>query len=79
MVIKMKRIIYIQLLNEGSVAYRPVSSLEIEKNIFRVDGSEIYNPEDEEWEFPPGTYVIVEKQIRGGEKVLIAIKELSQF
>jgi len=79
MVIKMKRIIYIQLLNEGSVAYRPVSSHEIGKNIFRVDGSEIYNPEDEEWEFPPGTYVIVEEQIRGGEKVLIAIKELSQI
>lgn len=79
MVIKMKRIIYIQLLNEGSVAYRPVSSNEIGKNIFRVDGTEIYDLKHEEWEFPPGTLVIVEEQIRGGEKVLIAIKELSQI
>lgn len=75
MVNNMKRIIYIQLLNEGSVAYRPVSSYEIGNNIFKVDGSDIYDPDDEEWEFPPGTFVLVEEQIKEGKKVLIAIRE----
>lgn len=77
MVNKMKKIIYIQLLNEGSVAYRPVSAYEIGNNIFKVDGSDIYDPDDEEWEFPPETYVLVEEQIKDGKNVLIAIKEQS--
>ena len=73
----MKKIIYIQLLNEGSVAYRPVSAVEIEENIYKIDGSECYNPEDEEWEFLPNTYVLAEKKELSGRIVLVAIKELS--
>jgi hypothetical protein len=73
---KMKKTIYIQLLNEGSIAYRPVSACAIKKNIYKVDGSECYNPEDEEWEFLPGTYVLVEEQNLSGEKVLVAIKNI---
>lgn len=77
MVNKMKKIIYIQLLNEGSIVYRPVPSYEIGNNIFKVDGFEIYDPEDEEWEFPPETYVLVEEQIRDGVNILVAIQERS--
>lgn len=50
----MKKIIYVQLLNEGAAAYRPVSAYLIERSIYKIDGSEYYNPEDEEWEFLPG-------------------------
>ncbi len=71
----MKKIIYIQLLNEGSIAYRPVSAYEIKKNIYKIDGSECYNPEDEEWEFLPETYVLVEKRHLGDKNVLVAVKE----
>jgi hypothetical protein len=71
----MKRIIYIQLLNEGSVAYRPVSAYLIGENIYKIDGSECYDPNDEGWEFPPNTYVIVEERKLSGEDVLVAIKE----
>ena len=71
----MKKIIYVQLLNEGSVAYRPVSANEITENIYKIDGSECYNPEDEEWEFLPGTCVLVEKQNLSGGAVLVAIRE----
>ena len=69
-----KKIICVQLLNEGSVAYRPVSAYLIEKNIYKIDGSECYNPEDEEWEFLPGMYVLVEEKKLSGENVLVAVK-----
>ena len=62
------------MLNEGSVAYRPVSAYLIEKNIYKIDGSECYNPEDEEWEFLPGMYVLVEEKKLSGENVLVAVK-----
>jgi len=73
----MERIIYIQLLDEGTKVYRPVPACEIENNIYEVGGFEIYNPEDEVWEFPPGTYVLVEAQNLDEENVLVAIKAQS--
>ena len=75
MVIEMKKTIYIQLLNEGSVAYRPVLADEIEENVYKIDGSECYNPDDEEWEFLPNMCVLVEKKYLSGGIVLVAIKE----
>lgn len=71
----MKKIIYVQLLNEGSVAYRPVSAYLMKKNIYKIDGSECYNLEDEEWEFLPGMYVLVEEKELSGENVLVAVKK----
>jgi len=73
----MERIIYIQLLDEGTKVYRPVPSCEIENNIYEVGGFEIYDPEDEVWEFLPGTYVLVEEQSLDEENVLVAIKAQS--
>ena len=71
----MEKIIYIQLLDEGTVVYRPVPAIEVAKGIFEIMGSDIYNPEDETWEFPPSTQVLVEEKSLGGENVLVAIKE----
>jgi hypothetical protein len=71
----MVKTIYIQLLDEGTRVYRPVPAIEIREGIYEVKGLEIYNPEDEIWEFPPNTCVIVEKQNFDGENVLVAIKE----
>ena len=71
----MEKNIYIQLLEEGTIVYRPVPALEVKNNIYEVRGSEIYDPEDEVWEFSPGTYVLVEEQNLNGENVLVAIRE----
>lgn len=73
----MEKNIYIQLLEEGTKVYRPVPAIEIENNIYEVQGFEIYDLEDEVWEFLPGTYVLVEEQSLDGEYVLVAIKEQS--
>lgn len=71
----MEKNIYIQLLEEGTKVYRPVPAIEIENNIYEVQGFEIYDPEDEVWEFLPGTCVLVKEQILDGNNVLIAIKK----
>ena len=71
----MERNIYIQLLEEGTTVYRPVPAIEIECFVYEVQGLEIYDPEDEVWEFTPGTHVFVEEQNLNGENVLVAIRE----
>lgn len=73
----MEKIIYIQLLDEGTKVYRPVPACEIGNNIYEVNGFEIYDPEDEVWEFSPGTYVLVEEQKLDEKIVLVAIKQQS--
>jgi len=73
----MENKIYVQLLEDGTKVYRPVPANKIENGIYEVAGFEIYDPEDETWEFPPGTHVVVEEQNLEGETVLVAIKEQS--
>jgi hypothetical protein len=70
----MEKNIYIQLLEEGTKVFRPVPAIELEKNIYEVKGQDIYDPEDEVWEFKPGTYVVVEEQKFDGDLVLVAIR-----
>lgn len=68
--------IYIQLLNEGTISYRPTISEEISENVFRVMPTEDYDPEDETWEFLPGDIVICRPEVKSGpegkETVLVA-------
>lgn len=70
----MKKSIYIQLLDEGTKVYRPVPALEIEQNVYKLEGFEMYDPENETWEFLPGTCVLVEEQRLEGGVFLVAIK-----
>lgn len=67
--------IFIKLLDEGTKVYRPVPAIKIENHIYRIGGFEIYDIEDEIWEFLPGIIVYVEEQVLNGEKVLVAIRE----
>jgi hypothetical protein len=66
--------IYIQLLGEGTKVYKPVLCSLIEENIYIVGDLENYDAEDEIWEFPPNTFVIVEEQKIGGKNILVAIR-----
>lgn len=68
-------IVYVQLLNEGTKVYRPVSAVKIDDNVFELGGFEIHDPADEDWEFLPGSCVIVEEKELSGRKVLVAVKE----
>jgi hypothetical protein len=65
-------VIYIPLLNEGTPVFRPAKGLRLNKNIFKVLTDGEYDPEDEDWEFPPETVVICEKESMNGEELLVA-------
>jgi hypothetical protein len=51
------QIVYVQLLNEGTPAWRPTRARFIKDDIYELLPTEHYDPEDEEWEFVPGTIV----------------------
>jgi hypothetical protein len=79
----MEYIIYVELLDEGSVAYRPVIATHIQDNIYRINHSDYdinyteYDTEDEKWEFSPNTIVrVVEKtDKRNNAKFLLAVEK----
>ena len=62
-------IIYIQLLNEGTDCYRPVRAVKLGniENAYKILEDNIYDREDEEWEFEPGTNVYVEEKTLFGD------------
>ena len=64
--------IYIPLLNEGVPVFRPTRGEIIAGNTFKVLPSPDYDPEVEEWEFPPGTIVKCRVEVREGKRLLIA-------
>lgn len=49
--------IYVQLLNEGTKVYRPAPAFSVGPNVVIILLPDTYDPEDEEWEFKPGTTV----------------------
>ena len=66
--------IYVKLLDEGTDVYRPVMARKIAENIYKLEGLNIYDPDDENWEFAPESYVEVTEKSVNNEKVLIAVK-----
>lgn len=64
--------IYIQLLDEGTRVFRPTNALILEGGRFRVLPTPNYNPNNENWEFPPGTVVICETVTKQGKTFLYA-------
>jgi hypothetical protein len=70
---KIKKLIFIPLLNEGTEVGRPTYGELISDNIYRVLPTEGYNSEDESWKFPPYTLVICDVEENSeGHRVLIA-------
>jgi len=67
-------IIYVRLLNEGVDVYRPVSAIQIDKNLYKIPEDTLYDAEDETWEFLPGSSILVSEKQIGNETVLVAIR-----
>lgn len=72
----MEKYIYVQLLGEGTKVYRPVRASVISDKFYEIEGFDTYDPEDEIWEFTPGTRVVVEEQNLNGKMVLVAVKKI---
>jgi hypothetical protein len=69
--------IYIPLLDEGTPVVRPTQAVTLSGDLFRVLATPNYDPDDEHWEFLPGSVVRGVLEQRGGEKILVA-RELAK-
>ena len=69
-------VVYVQLLGEGTVVYRPASAEPLGANVVRLLKPESYDPEDEDWEFKPGTTVRVEPRSLSEGDVLAAVSRV---
>jgi hypothetical protein len=69
--------LYVQLLDEGTVCYRPTEAISLGAGLFRLLPTPNYDPEDEVWEFLPGSVVKAEtRALRRGvasEECLVAV------
>jgi hypothetical protein len=68
-----KVVIYVRLLGEGTEVFRPVQALELGNGLFRLEATSDYDPEDEIWEFVPGSDVRGEVRPFDSGQHLVAI------
>jgi len=67
-----QRTIYVALLDDGTDVWRPVDAKEIREGLFRIVSAPS-NPDDECWEFEPGSLVRCEERQLSGGSVLVAV------
>jgi hypothetical protein len=65
--------VYVRLLNEGTVVYRPAEAVLVGLGAARLLAPPDYDPEDEEWEFKPGSVVRIEGRTLEGKEVSVAV------
>ncbi len=65
--------IYVRLLDEGTEVFRPAEAEPLPDGCFKLLPTEGYDPEDEKWEFPPGSIVRAHQQKRDGEFIWVAV------
>ena len=68
--------VYVPLLNEGTSVVRPTQGVKLGENLYRVLPTVDYDPNDEEWEFSPGSVVECVVETRGGKEILVARKKV---
>jgi hypothetical protein len=66
------RTIYVPLLEEGTPVVRPTQGVPLGNDVYRVLATPNYSPEDEKWEFPPGSIVRCKFEVRSNEEILVA-------
>jgi hypothetical protein len=66
--------VYVNLLDEGTPCSRPTKAIALGDGLFKLLPTRDYDPEEESWEFVPGSIVrgITERQ-EGGKSYLLAV------
>ena len=64
--------VYIPLLNEGTDVFRPTTGVFVGPDTVRIEALDDYDPDSEEWEFPPGSEVRCVAEFRSGRQILVA-------
>lgn len=75
---KMTTEIFVPLLEEGTPTIRPTQAIPLGNGTYKVLPTPDYDPEDEVWEFLPGSVVqcdMIEDMIEGGN-ILRAYKKI---
>lgn len=66
-------IVFVQLLDEGTVVYRPTEAVDLGSGRYRLLPTPDYDPDDETWEFLPNTVVVCSfRTFSNGEARLVA-------
>jgi hypothetical protein len=58
-------------------AYKPVQALSLGNGLYRILPASDYDPEDAEWEFPPGSIVRCEERQHHQKRYLQAIEKIA--
>ena len=66
--------IYIALLDEGTNVWRPAPARKVGDSTYEVLRPSDYNPDDEQWEFPPGSVVECVSRTDPGGNWMIAVR-----
>ncbi|GAC1314791.1 MAG: hypothetical protein NVSMB14_15070 [Isosphaeraceae bacterium] len=72
------REVFVPLLNEGTHVLRPTQAMALGGMRFRLIEPAGYDPDDEQWEFPPGSAVECRVEILSGSEVLVAHSRVSE-
>jgi hypothetical protein len=65
--------IYVRLLDEGTDCTRPTQGVVLEDGLIQLLPTDNYNPDDEHWEFLPGSIVRAKEVRNAGSSYLIAV------
>jgi hypothetical protein len=66
--------LYVALLDEGIDVWRPTQAEKLPDGSYKLLPTPDYDPEDEKWEFPPGSQVIAERKQLSSGNVLTAVR-----
>lgn len=70
--------IHVRLIDEPVEVWRPTLAELVREGVFRVLPTSDYDPNDEEWEFVPGTLVSIQERVdeEGSHLVAVSIEGL---
>ncbi len=64
--------VFVELLDEGTTCLRPTFAVILRDGTYRLLPTPAYDPDNEHWEFPPGTVVRCRRERWSSGEVLVA-------
>lgn len=64
--------VYVRLLDEGTMVYRATTGILVGADTYLLKAPLGYDKEDENWEFPPGSFVKCVERVLSDGCVLVA-------
>lgn len=71
---KLDETIYVRLLNEGTEVRRPTKGRSLADGVYEILPTLDYDASGEEWEFPPGSRVRMQREHADGADYFIAVQ-----